>query len=155
MNKLFAGAAITAAAAAIAAGAYIYSGTIGTSDTYKIELRTKSKDDKQVTYYWLVDGETECNCGTLKHIARYKTKDETKKDCNGACAKAFAAPEKRCAMCGDELCRYGKSSTRKTDSGDQAECDPDKCTPWPCTVILGQDPASVAQDLEEGPDAGV
>lgn len=77
-------------------------------------------------------------CGTVQDLARWQLIATPKTDQEIYCKKTYVKSA-RCAMCGDELCRYGLAR------GGVA-CDPDgaKCVPWPCEVIAGQDPAEIA-----------
>lgn len=142
---------------------YYFSGTIGESGEYVIELQTEVRggqgNERLVSFYHLineVEG-VDCNCGTLKAIHRYRLMHGNPQNCRGACKEAFGSAEKLCAMCDGVLCRYGLSEIEKTDAGAPAACDPFAvgCAPWPCTVGLGQRPEGLATDPLIDADGGV
>lgn len=146
-------------ASAVAAGVMYISGTQTIEHQgNSIKIVTVKEDSDagmKARHIYVVESDAgECNCGTVKNLHKWKNKKPSdKKPCNNACYEAFGPPEKRCAMCDGELCRYGKFQ-HYNDAGEQNSCDPDapQCVSWPCTVIIGSDPEKWA--TEDEVDAG-
>ena len=135
---------VTAAGTVLALAAVASSGVYLAKSDFRSEIDAGFNEipqQKQVfTEYVSVNSSDEKSytCGTVQDLARWQLIATPKTDQEIYCKKTYVKSA-RCAMCGDELCRYGLAR------GGVA-CDPDgaKCVPWPCEVIAGQDPAEIA-----------
>jgi len=96
------------------------------------------------------DGGIKTKCKPLKRseVQALENSGIVKKFCGTIAEQAKLCPKlypkaKRCAMCKEGVCRFGKRG--------EDECDPDakSCKPWPCNIMLGQDLESVAGETTE------